>query len=150
MIIWLAWGTLKLAWNVAALVAISAGAGYLLIVAFAGNGPVWVASNLRIGTTSLPVRGSVSYIIDIEARESCPGDNVLTMSTIGSSPPATVTIRRPLVRVGVAVKNLAITEQLPDSVHPGQWRITSSNDSRCPTRRQLDELARFDVEVYPQ
>ena len=147
MIIRLTWGVLRLVWNVAALVAISAGAGYLLIVVFAGDGPVWVASNLRVQMATVPVRGSVAYILDFEARESCPGDIVQVMTTLNSYPPATVTFRRPVIRPGISVKDLALSVQLPEGVHAGRWRFTSAVDSRCPTRRQLDLTADFDVEV---
>ena len=149
MIIRLTWGVFRLVWNVAALIAISAGAGYLLIVAFAGNGPVWIGSNLRTGATSVPVRGRIHYMLDAEALESCPGEIISVMTTLDGAPPATVTFRRPLVRVGISVKDLSLSVQLPESVHPGRWRFTSSIDSHCPTRRQLDETAAFDVEVYP-
>ncbi|WP_130231247.1 hypothetical protein [Bradyrhizobium sp. Leo121] len=135
-------------WNTVALIALSLDAGYLILLAFAGSGPVWVASNLRVGSTRVPVHGSITYTIDIEARESCPGQVVQVMVLLDSDPPATVTFRRPVVLPGVSRDDVAVSIQLPDAVHPGRWRFTASIESNCATRQQLDDLAAFDVEVY--
>jgi hypothetical protein len=140
---------IKIIWHAAALIAISACFAYLLMYVLAGDGPVWTSSNLRVQNSTVPVHGNISYIIDVKAHSSCPGDIVSVMTTIGSDPPAAVTFRRPLVRPGVSIKDFYVSVQLPDSVTPGLWRFTSSIDSRCPTRIQLDDLVEFIVKVTP-
>lgn len=137
-------------WNTAALIAISLVVSYGVVSFFSRDGAVWEGEDFHLFTTQVPVGGRMHWRIDTKSLESCPGDVVTSMvSRTNHGPPAIVTFRRPVLRVGQSTNDSVSSVQLPESVFPGRWIVTNAIESRCPKRNRLDTLATFEIEVTP-
>ncbi|GGC71011.1 hypothetical protein [Chelatococcus reniformis] len=140
--------------HMAGLALLSVGLGWGLVAIYASDEPVIIASGPVTNVTERVRAGSaVSYNIDMQRLQSCPGQWTATLTSITNhGPPAVVTISRP-ARPGVLAPGLyadiRVTVALPEAVTPGRWHYESGVTSRCPTRTRYDRLAVFDFEVTP-
>lgn len=126
-----------------------------LVEGFAGDGAVL----RRIGELDRPtettkVKGPVSYGIDINRLESCPGDVIVTMRShplVGDRVVvrfAPSSIKPENLNPGIR-PTTRVTQFLPSEIGPGDWTYESGVQSNCPTRKRWDLLAEFNLKVLP-
>jgi hypothetical protein len=113
------------------------------------NEDVWIPRGFTLLTPEVFQGGQMSYILSTDSVQSCPGLVKHTFVGDGGFDPRApvVTIQRPLIRPGIAVKDAKFTESLPPQVTAGHWRVVLSIQSQCPTHTDSDVLAEFHLQV---
>lgn len=127
---------------------IALGISFGIIQIFARNEEVMIASDVKDIPKIVHKGEKLSFYIDLERRESCPGEVVTIYSTVGPETPAVITLRKPSTYTGVKTYNdVHVITDLPERLTPGRWRIASSLVSSCPNRTWTDFLYTFEFEV---